>query len=60
MDEFKFIRMNWIIMDEFKFKTDAEVEDDFSYRVKNSYLPLLIIIMVIIIVTVTSITDLVL
>ena len=42
-------------MDDFKFKTDLAVkEEDFSHKVKNSYLPLLLIIMVIIIVTVTA------
>ena len=43
-------------MDEFKFKTNAGAEEeDSSYKIKNSYLPLLLIIMVAIIVTVAAI-----
>ncbi len=46
---------DWYVMDDFKFKTDLGVEEgDFSHKVKNSYLPLLLIIMVIIIVTVSE------
>jgi len=46
---------DWYVMDDFEFKTDLGVEEeDFSHKVKNSYLPLLLIIMVIIIVTVSE------
>ena len=46
---------DWYVMDDFKSKADLGVEEeDFSHKVKNSYLPLLLIIMVIIIVTVSE------